>query len=370
MAIVTVNTNLKIGYDQRSFTSGNPQTISATTGGLAIPFLAQFSGNITRVVMSATVATNYTNLNVGIMASNATGDLPSDTYISTPNVQSGSANSTPTNYIINLTNSVAVTKGQVYWLVFRPLGTFTGNLSVYQNHYGIYSYNGQWRASTRSASVWSRSALTGSTVIVGDATRWYSVDIPSVPDSPTTAINATNNQEYGVAFTLNTNHPAIRVKNISFMNSLDNSSGTGNPGMSSVCKIYNAAGTLLFTFNTQDSDRFTTTAGSNIGYYWNTSGSDIWLEPNTKYYLMFGYTGTFTNVPQISQYIYDATTQTAGGAFVSNYANRSSGGVITETTTLTMAFAIEINGIRFDDAGGGAGGYVNASPMFSGGFSG
>lgn len=370
MAIVTVNTNLKLGFDQRAFTSGNTTTVAATTGGLSIPFEAQFTGSITRVVMSAVLNSNITNLQVGIMASNATGDLPSDTYLSTPNIFSGSTSSTPTNYIINLTNSVSVVKGTVYWLTFKPNTSFTGSITIYQNHYGIYSYNGQWRASTRATSVWSRSSITGSNVIVGSSTRWYSVDIPSVPDGPPTALNATNNQEYGVAFTLDANHPAVRVKNISFMNSMENSSITGNPGMSSVCKIYSAAGTLLLTFNTQDSDRFSTTAGNGIGYYWNATTSDIWLEPNTKYYLMFGYTGTFTNTPQISQYPYDTTTASAQGAYTAFYANRSSGGVITETNTLTMAFAIECNGIRFDNAGGGAGGYANASPMFTGGFSG
>jgi len=84
---------------------------------------------------------------------------------------------------------------------------------------------------------------------------------------------------------------------------------------------------------------------------------------------MFGFTGTFSNTYQISKYPYDNAISTAGGAYSANYANRS-GGVITETTTELMSFSLEISGIRFNDSGGGAGGYINASPMFSGGFSG
>jgi hypothetical protein len=370
MALITTNTSLKIGFDQRFFTSGNTSTINSTTVGVALPFLAQFTGSITRVVLTAVINTNYTNLNVGIMGSNATGDLPSDTYLATPNVQSGSTNSIPTNYIINLTNSVSVVKGQVYWLVFRPLGTFTGTLQVYYNHFlGLVSYNGQYRTALRTASTWSRNTTIGSIAMVGSSTKWYSVDAAYVPDS-TTVISPAANQEYGFAFTLDANHPAIRVKGISFANSLNNSAGNGNPGMSFICKIYNAAGTLLYTFDTQDTDRINTTTGNGNAYFFNSSGSDIWLEPGTKYYIMQAFSGTFTNTPQYSTNLYDNTVQTALGAYNANYAQRSSGGVITETTTQFFIFHLEVDGIRFDDAGGGAGGYVNASPMFSGGFSG
>jgi hypothetical protein len=369
MALVTVGTNLKLGYDQRSLTTGTSSTINSTATGVALPFYAQFTGSITRVVLSGTVSTAVTNLDVGLMGSNAAGNLPNNTYISTPNTISLSVNSTPANYVINLTNAISVTKGTVYWLAFRPNASFTGVVSVYQNHYGIYSYMGQWRSATRIASNWIQGSVTGSNAIYGSSTRWYSLDIPSVPNTPLTTVNAVVNQEYGVSFTLGANHPAVKVKAISFMNSLTNSTTLGNPGMTTSCKIYNAAGTLLYTFNTQDSDRFSTITGSGIAYFWNTSGSDIWLEPSTKYYLMYSFTGTFTNAPQVAQFIFDPATESAAGAFTAYYANRSSGGSITETNTLTMAFAVEVDGIRFNDSGG-VGGYVNASPMFSGGFSG
>ena len=370
MALVTVNTSIKIGFDQRYFTSGNTSTINGTTVGLAMPFVAQFTGSITRVVMSATVATNYTNLQVGIMSSNAAGNLPNDVYIQTPNIQSGSSSSTPTNYIINLTNAVSVVKGTVYWLVFKPNASFTGNLSIYYNHYiSTISYNGYWKVATRIASSWIQGATVGSNVMYGDSSRWYSVDDPVVPDSPT-VISPVVGQEYGFAFTLDANHPAVKIKAISFANSLSNNSTTGNPGMTFICKIYNAAGTLLYTFDTQDTDRLNTTAGNGNAWFYNSTGSDIWFEPNTKYYILQAFTGTFTNTPQYSTYTYDNTLNKALGAYNANYATRSSGGVSTETTTQFMNFHFDVDAIRFDNAGGGAGGYVNASPMFSGGFSG
>lgn len=370
MALITTNTSLKIGYDQRSFNSGNIITISATTGGLALPFLAQFTGNITRVVANISgVATSMTNLQVGIMASNATGDLPSDTYLATPNTFSATATTTPYMLVINLTNPVSVVKGTVYWLVYKPNGSFTGNITLYQNFAGIFSYNGSWRSSTRSASVWSRSAITGSYVTYGSSTSWYSVDLPGLPDDPT-PYNAAANQEYGVAFTLNANHPAIRVKGISFANCLNANATTGQPGMNFLCNIRNSAGTLLYSFGNYDTDRISTTVGNANAYFWNQTTSEIWLEPGVKYYLMMAFSGTFATSPQFTDYEYDASRQSAGGAFTANYANRSSGGVMSEVTTRFMAFHIQVDAIRFDDAGGGAGGYVNASPMFTGGFSG
>lgn len=369
MALVTVGTNLKLGYDNRPFVQGNSSTINSTSTGVALPFYAQFTGSITRVVMSAFISTAVTNLDVGLMGSNAAGNLPDNTYIATPNTISLAVNSDVAHYVINLTNPVSVTKGTVYWLAFRPNASFTGVVSVYQNHYGIYSYMGQWRSATRIVSNWIQGSVTGSNAIYGSSTRWYSLDIPSVPSGISVGITAVVNQEYGVSFQLGANHPAVKVKAITFMNSLTNASLDGNPGMTTSCKIYNSAGTLLYTFNTQDTDRISNIAGSGIAYFWNTSGSDIWLEPSTKYYLMYSFSGTFTKPPAVALFINDTTIESAGGALTAYYANRSSGGSITEDNTKAMAFSVEIDGIRFNDSGG-AGGYINASPMFSGGFAG
>lgn len=319
--------------------------------------------------MSATLNSNTTNLDIGIMGSNATGDLPSDTYLATPNTFSGSANATPTNYTINLTNSVSVTKGQVYWLTFRPNASFSGNISIYQNHYLLYSYGGYWRSATRSASVWSRSAITGSNVIYGSSTQWYSLDIACVPDDPS-PYNAAANQEYGVAFTLDANHPAIRVKGISFANSINSNATTGQPGCTFLCNIRNSSGTLLYSFGSQDTDRINNGAGNGNAYFFNQTTSDIWFEPGVKYYLMMAFTGTFTGTPQYTDYDFDTTLRSANGAFTANYANRSSAGVMSEVTTRFMAFHIEVDAIRYDNTGAGGGGFANGSPMFSGGFSG
>lgn len=367
MAIITTDTRLKIGFDQRIVTAGSTVVISSTAGGLALPFIAQFTGNITRVAVSSSIiVTAITNLDIGIMASNATGDLPSDTFLASPNTTSFSTVSTPTLYNITLTNPVSITTGTVYWLVLKPNSSFTGNGNFYYNYTTLSNYF-TYRTANRVSSAWSRQTSQGSVAIYGSSTAWYSNDWSGVPDATFNTTVAAN-QEYGVAFTLDANHPAVRLERIGFAHCITQN-GT-NTAMSIICKIYNAAGTLLYTFDTVDTDRLVTTAGQGHSFFVNSSGSDIYLEPSTKYYLMIAYSGTFTNTPQISTFKQDTTILTANGAYTANYANKSSGGTFTETTTECMMFAIEVNGIRYDDAGSGGGGYVNASPMFSGGFSG
>jgi hypothetical protein len=367
MAIITTNTSLKIGYDYRVYTVGTTRVINSVNGGLSLPFQSQFTGSITRVVLSAIITTSVTNLDIGIMGPNATGSLPSDAFLAIPNTFSASTNTTPTNYIINLDNSISVIKGQVYYLTFKPNASFTGNLSVYRTHYAEYfsAYNGHYDASFRTVSGWTRGGGQSS-VIYGNSTRWFSTDIPVVPND-ISPITASVNQEYGNAFTLHAEHPAIRVKSISFSNTLSQST---NPNMNFICKIYDSTGILLHTFATEDTDRISGFGGAGISYFFNRTASDIWLEPATKYYIMFAFLGTFTSVPSIYTYPYDNTLSSAGGAYSSNYANRSSDGVITDVTTELMSFTLEVNGIRFDDAYSGIGNYFYASSKFNGGLNG
>jgi hypothetical protein len=372
MAIITTNTRIKIGYDQRSTVTAGGVTVSNANGGCALPIKAQFTGNITRIAFFATVNTSITNLQVGMMLSNAAGSQPSDTYIAAPNIfaQPTTANA---QYIITLTNPIAVTKGGEYWIVFRGNGSLTGVITIQATHTGVMSYNGSYRPSERAAgAAWSRTVgIQGSTATYGSTTKWYSNDYTIIADGTASGVTCVANQEYGVAFTLNANHPAVRISRLGTSLGINNASGTGNPNMTVIAKIYNSAGTLLYTFDTEDSDRFTTTAGVPFSYFQNCSGADIWLEPATKYYIMTAFTGAFTGTtPTAGYYSLNTAAPEANGAYTANYANRSSGGVITEITTAFLPFWLDVDGIRFNNASGGGGGYVNASPMFSGGFNG
>ena len=366
MALVTTNTCLKIGYDQQAYIVGSTSTINSNATGVAIPFLAEFTGNITRVgIPISAVSTSVTNLDVGIMNSNATGDLPSDTFLATPDTIS-----LATSGILltqqTLTNVVSVTRGNVYWVVFKPNASFTGSVTLYITTGLSVQLMTHWRSATRTASTWSRTANAGANAIYGSATRWYSAYMP-IPSADPGSITVSSTTEYGFSFQLDTNHPAVRISGVSFMNSLHNATTGGNPGMSFICKIYDAAGTLLYTFETQDTDRINTNSSVGNAYFFNGTNSDIWFESNTKYYVMMAFVGTFTNTPTWQTYPMSTTYKEINGAFTSTYTTKT-GSTFTEDDTKILPFHLEVSGIRYDDAG--SGGNVNASPMFNGGFSG
>ncbi len=444
MALVTANCSFILGFDQRPYESRSALTISGTTTGLAMPFIAEFTGTITRVVIPiASVTTAVTNLDIGIQAFGG-GGLPSGTFLATQNTVSFSTQAFPSNYVLTLTNPVSVTMGQFYYIVVIPNGSFTGNISFHYLITTAQNYSGMLRPSTRVASAWVR-AVSGSSSqpIYGSATNWYSLDQPAMGaqsnyqftvtftngsanvtstyntatlniDSPvrltttgtlptnfainttyyiktTSATNVTlsatrggaaisagsagtgthtmtacinESDEIGFAFTLDANHPAIKLDALSMSLSLT----LTNPGMTFSLKQYNASGTLLNTIEALDTDRFN---GSGVGfsYFKNATSSDIWLEPNTKYYFLLAFTGTFTAVPTDWRvFDYDSQFTRTSGAFTTNYAYKY-GATIVENTNMYTTFGLQISGIRYNDSGGG-GGYIDGSSFFNGGFSG
>lgn len=368
MAIITTTTCLKIGYDQSSYIVGSTSVINASTTGVAIPFISDFTGNITKIAIPiSTVTTAVTNLDVGIMDSNATGDLPSDTFLATPDTISLSTGGISLQQQ-TLTNAVSVTRGNVYWIVFKPNASFTGSVTLYITTALSIQVFSHWRAASRSASTWSRTANAGANAIYGSSTQWYSPYMP-IPSADPGSITVSSSTEYGFSVQLDANHPAIRVYGISFMNSLNNAATGGNPGMSFICKIYNAAGTLLYTFETQDTDRINTSNTTGNAYFFNGTTSDIWLEPATKYYIMMAFSGTFTTAPTWQTYPMSTTYKEVNGAYTSTYTTKS-GSTFTEDATKILPWHIDIDAIRYDNVGSGSGGFANASPMFSGGFSG
>lgn len=371
MAIVTANSSLQLGY-YKGFTSSTGFVIDSTSAGVALPFLADFTGNITRVALftgsvvvytftptftqTTVISTDITNLNVGIMGSNAIGDLPSDTFLATPNTISITAGPPPLYYIINLDNAVPVIKGNVYWIVYKPNASFTGTLAVVVTNSSYYMLNGSWKVANRASSTWSRTFGSAAHVMYGSETRWYSNDIPVHPTARSIG-PLVSDKEYGFSFTLKSDHPAIRVSCISleYLSQMVSN-------MTVTCKVRSQVGDLLYSFETYNTNTIGTFG--NLHFHSN----DLWLESNTKYYIMTDFNGTFTSDMYLKNYIYDPTWDDTDEAFTSNYAERLPDGTITETTTRYALFQIFVDSVRFDDTQKDT--YINASPMFSGGFSG
>jgi hypothetical protein len=374
MAIVTANSSLQLGF-YRGSSNGVGVLIDSPSAGLALPFIADFTGNITRIALftgnilvytftptftfTDVISTDITNLDIGIMGSNATGNLPSDTFLATPNTISITASPPPLYYIINLDNTVPVVKGNVYWIAYKPNASFTGKIVVTVTS-GTYIFNGFWKIANRTSSTWSRGGQFAH-VMYGSDTHWYSNDVPIHPTAISSGL-LVSDREYGFSFTLKSDHPAIRVSSIS----LEGPSLENIANMIVSCNVRSQAGSLLHTFETYNTN--TLSNNNNFIFEGHDLGHDLWLEPNTKYYIMLAFNGTFPPTKSFRNYIFDPTWDDADGAFTSNYAVRMSDGTITETTTLYYPFQIFSNSVRFDDTQKDI--YINASPMFSGGFSG
>lgn len=375
MPLVTSNTSIKLGYEM-GYGQGGGVAIDSPSAGCALPFLADFTGNITRVILYTiaistfvfdptrtppyyyvdNISTDITNLNVGIMQSNATGDLPSDIFLATPNTISLIASPPPIYYTINLDNAIPVIKGNIYWLVYKPNASFTGKLVLNTGTRG-YDSPAAYRISTRSGSTWSRTGGIGH-LIYGSSTRWYSNDIPILPVART--YNLEVNKEYGLAFKLKAKHPAIRVRSIQFQSLGNDISSFSN--LTLICNIRSETGVLLYTFDTHKATN--TKFGNNYFFI----GRDIWLEANTKYYIMLAFSGTFTTAVTYRNFTYNQEWNDIDGSFTANYAERLSDGTIIETLDRYTIFQITIDQLRFDDTQPDV--YINSSPMFSGGFSG
>ena len=370
MAIVTANSSLQLGLYKGDLYDASI-VIDSPSAGVALPFLADFTGNITRVALftgsvvvytftptftqTTVISTDITNLNVGIMGSNAIGDLPSDIFLATPNTISIVASPPPLYYTINLDNAVPVVKGNVYWIVYKPNASFTGSLVVTVGS-GSEGKSGLWKVATRTSSTWSRS-YSSAHVMYGSNTRWYSNDVPIHPVAKSIG-PVISGKEYGFSFTLKSDHPAIRISNIV----TDAISFYLISNINVTLKVRSQAGDVLHTFATYNTDSIA--YNGVLTFY----GNEFWLESNTKYYLMLDFNGTFTSDLYLRNFIYDPIWDDADGAFTSNYAERLSDGTITETTSRYSLFKIYVDSVRFDDTQKDI--YINASPMFSGGFSG
>jgi hypothetical protein len=370
MAIITANSSLQLGYN-KGISSASSLLINSPSTGAALPFVADFTGNITRVALftgdvtvyttrpftsTYYISTDITNLDVGIMESNVTKDLPSDTFLATPNTISIVAGPPPLYYTINLDNAVPVVKGNVYWIAYKPNASFTGTLVMTISSFFPYVYNGLWRIARRTSSAWSRFGSSAH-VMYGSDTRWYSNNVPIHPVSRSIG-PLVSDKEYGFSFILKSDHPAIRVTSI-ILESVVNIELISN--MAITCKVRSQAGNLLYTFQTYNTNNLS--LAGNLQF----DGNDLWLESNTKYYIMLAFNGTFTSDVFFINYIYNPIWNN-DEPFTSNVAERLSDGTITENTERYALFKIFVDSVRFDDTQKDI--YINASPMFSGGFSG
>jgi hypothetical protein len=211
-------------------------------------------------------------------------------------------------------------------------------------------------AKTTTAGVWAKQSIP-IPCFCGTATKWFGAS--NIAGGTQYTPNFTD--EVGFSITIPTGVPEMRLR------AIEGILGVSNITTADVSyKVYNSAGTLLQTFETYDNAISSTSTLTNFVVSRGNS-TDLWLAPGTKYYIMMALSGSGSPVAYYLSRLVDIQNNTTG--IVSKFTTKV-GTTFTESSINYMPFSVLFDALRYEDTAGGGGGYVDASPMFTGGFSG
>lgn len=317
--------------------------INANNGGLAWVFQAKEAATITRISLrvSAIVTTPSASLSVGLQS--LTTGAPSGNWLdgattSTTNFAAETGASTGVK-TYTLPNSVSISAGQMFAVVVRnPTTGWTGDISFNATHF-VKSGVGVPYYVKRTSGVWgTRDGKYPSHVFYGSATKWYGNCGLSTAESSGTI--PTGSTEYGVAFTVPTGHPDIRLHCVYLKLVTFAAAGTFN------IVVRNTSGTALQT-SSFDQD-FT----SPSGYYPCVLSSDLWLTAGTKYYIMIqAGTGVCPTPRVMTAFASAGLLSDVSSGVVCNTVSYN-GTTFTETTTARNIGTLIFNGIQYTQSGG------------------
>jgi hypothetical protein len=357
MATVTANGLTSLGYIGNR-ASGTVSNISLGNVGHAQGFQFFENVSITRfAVYVQALSTNPSNAQIGFQTIDTATGLPSGTFLTSVAANSYTANSWN---IFTLATPYAVSAGDKLYVVWFNNAGSTINLGLLTQEQGALfkSNNGTYTAAkTTTAGAWSKTTATFP-CFCGTATEWFG----ECNLFGTTQYTPNFTDEVGFSITMPTNMPEMRLY------ALEGALGVSNITTADVSyKIYNSAGTLLQTFVTYDNAiSSTNTAVPNVVVL-RGNGTDLWLSPGTKYYIMMALSGSGT--PATYNLSRSVDIQNSSTGIVSKFTTKV-GATFTESSTEYVPIRVLFDASRYEDTAGGGGGYVNASPMFTGGFSG
>ena len=356
MAIVTVSGTQTFGMSGAR--NGGTTTV-INQGNIGYAQGIQFFQNtaVTRfAVFNQTVTTNPSNAQVGLQTIDATTGLPSGTFLTSAAANSYTANSWN---IFTLSTPYNVTAGDKFYAVWFNNTGSTINITMNTSEFGVMfrNINPTYAANkTTTAGAWVKS--TPFPIYVGNATQWFgeSNSFSSNSFTPNTT------DEFGFSFTLPNNIPEVRLKQIETI------LGAQNVNTLDVTyKIYNSSGTLLQNIDTYDLARTAASSASATQNILHTNATDLWLSGGQKYYVMMALAGTGTVTAITLQQGLDLTSSAQG--ILTKYTTKV-GSTFTESATEYVSMRLICDAVRYDNSAGGGGGIVNASSMFTGGFSG
>jgi hypothetical protein len=356
MATVTANGLMSFGYIG-NIAASTVSNISQDNVGYAQGYQFFENASITRfAVYVTTVTTNPSNALIGLQTINATTGLPSGTFLTSVAANSYTVDSWN---IFTLATPYAVSAGDILAAVWFNNTGSTINIGMATQERGavLKSNNPTYAAAkTSSAGVWVRQG-TAIPCLCGTDTEWFgeSNTLGSTQYTP----NFTD--EVGFSITMPASVPEMRLYAIEGILGVTNIT-TANVSY----KVYDSAGTLLQTFITYDNAISTTSNLTNFVVLRGNS-TDLWFSPGTKYYIMMNLSGSGTPIAYTLSRTVDIRSLSTG--IVSKFTTKV-GTTFTESSTEYMPMRVLFDASRYENTAGGGGGYANASPLFTGGFSG
>lgn len=358
MAIVTVEGVQTFGITGNAVGS-SVTAITTANVGHAMGFQFFEAVAITRfAVYVAAVTTNPSNCQIGFQTIDTTTGLPSGTFLTSVAANSYTSNSWN---VFTLATPYNVTAGdKLYAVWFNNTGsTINLGLNTQEGGARMSALNPTYAASkTTTAGAWTKAGVPFP-MYVGTATKWFGESHPF-----TTGINFTPNftDEFGFSVTLPSNIPEVRLRQI------EASLGISNLNTIDITfNIYNSAGTLLQTIDTYDGARTSLQNNTIISNTLHTHATDLWLAGGQKYYIMMALSGTGTF--SVQQRVLGLDQNNSSTGIVSKYTSKV-GSTFTESTDSYIPMRLICDAYRYDNSAGGGGGFVNASSVFTGGFSG
>ena len=376
MAVITTTTGLSFGaVGPRQASTPSTQAMSAATssGGFAVPFIADATATITTIsTLISSVGTTFgLALTVGIQADSGSG-TPSGTFLT--NGSTTIATNTLTTaqaagwYDVTLTGA-SVTQGSDYWIVWQYTGSGSGTINFFTGFAGgastaqniLYGLG----YATRSASTWAKATTTrGVPVMYSDGTNWYGQ--PDINTGVVSVATLNNNDRLGFRMTIPSTHPDILLGKVT----IGITPSAQNTGANWKCQLFTDASTPSFIADLSVVD------GNNVAGVTSTSNSTVfqcssaqWLTAGSSYIIMVGYDITPTTPPtrahfQSNLLVRNQIVGAYGSDFIYNW--QGAGTWFVANPTEYVPWTITAASLRYNDTGSGGGGFANASFGFGG----
>ena len=245
---------------------------------------------------------------------------------------------------ITLTTPYVAAAGEDFYIVIR-LGNQTGGSQLFGLGKRYVIVTGAPIVLTRAtgAANFTKSISGGPPqAIVGSATKWYGYSIPTIPHA-SGAVQA-NPTYVGFYFQTPATSPESLLKSVFCgVNMIANESTD--------FVIFNAAGTTLYS-SVYDNDQFSST-GTNIMTEFIVANG-LWIQPNTRYYVMFRSTTAAANKNIFRLLIPSAAVLADFTGGVQWGVSRYAAGTFIDDDTAIPSASLELCGIRYFQTPGGA----------------